>query len=99
MIRLALVGCGEHARTSHAAPLARYAAQNSGEIELVATCDLNLERAKQVAGEFGFARSYSDVETMLTEERVDGCVCVIPMERIVELAVLLLERKTLGRYN
>ena len=93
MIRLALVGCGEHARTSHAAPLARYAAQNSGEIELVATCDLNLERAKQVAGEFGFARSYSDVETMLTEERVDGCVCVIPMERIVELAVLLLERR------
>src|SRR5258705_3460785 len=30
---------------------------------------------------------------MLTTEQVDGCVCVMPMERIVETAVMLLERK------
>jgi myo-inositol 2-dehydrogenase / D-chiro-inositol 1-dehydrogenase len=93
MIRLALLGCGEHSRSSHAAPLARYAAQNPGDIELVAACDLNLDRAREFCKEFGFARAYTDVETMLTTERVDGCVSVIPMERIVELAVMLLERK------
>jgi myo-inositol 2-dehydrogenase/D-chiro-inositol 1-dehydrogenase len=93
MIRLALVGCGEHSRLSHAAPLARYAAFNPGDLELVATCDLNLDRAREFCGEFGFARAYSDVETMLSKESVDGCVCVMPMERIVDLAVMMLERK------
>ena len=93
MIRLALIGCGEHSRTSHATPLARYAAQNPGELELVASCDLNLDRARQFCGEFGFARAYSDIETMLGQESIDGCVCVMPMERIVDLAVMLLERK------
>ena len=93
MIRLALVGCGEHSRISHATPLARYAALNPGDLELVAACDLNLNRAREFCAEFGFARAYSDVETMLSKETVDGCVCVMPMERIVDLAVMLLERK------
>jgi predicted dehydrogenase len=93
MIRLALLGCGEHSRSSHAAPLARYAAENPGDIELVATCDLDLDRARDFCREFGFARAYSDVETMLAAEPIDGCVCIMPMERIVELAVMLLERK------
>ncbi|HYU97887.1 MAG TPA: Gfo/Idh/MocA family oxidoreductase, partial [Pyrinomonadaceae bacterium] len=74
MIRLALVGCGEHSRLSHATPLARYAAFNPGELELVAACDLNLDRAKEFCSEFGFARAYSDVEEMLSKETVDGCV-------------------------
>jgi len=93
MIRLALVGCGEHSRTSHATPLARYAALNPGDLELVAACDLNLNRAREFCAEFGFARAYSDVEEMLSKEAVDGCVCVMPMEHIVDLAVMLLERK------
>ena len=93
MIRLALVGCGEHSRLSHATPLARYAAFNPGELELVAACDLNLDRAREFCSEFGFARAYSDVEALLSKESVDGCVCVMPMERIVDLAVMLLERK------
>jgi myo-inositol 2-dehydrogenase/D-chiro-inositol 1-dehydrogenase len=93
MIRLALVGCGEHSRTSHAAPLARYAKQNPGGIELAAACDLNLDRAKEFCVNYGFARAYSDVESMLATERLDGCVAVMPMGRIVDLAVMLLERK------
>src|SRR6266550_227028 len=93
MIRLALLGCGEHSRSSHATPLARYAARHPGDIELVATCDLNLDRARDFCREFGFARAYSDVETMLRTEPIDGCVCVMPVERIVELAIMLLERK------
>ncbi len=93
MISLALLGCGAHSRSSHAAPLARYAAQNPDEIELVAACDLDLHRANEFCREFGFGRAYSDAETMLAAERVDGCVCVVPMDRIVEMATILLERK------
>jgi len=93
MIRLALLGCGEHSRLSHATPLSRYAALHPGELELVAACDLNLDRARDFCGEFGFARAYSDLEVMLSHESVDGCVCVVPMERIVDLGVMMLERK------
>ena len=93
MIRLALLGCGEHSRSSHAAPLARYAAQNPADLELVAACDLNLQRARDFCREFGFARAYSDVKMMLASEHPDGCVSVMPMERIVETGVMLLERK------
>jgi predicted dehydrogenase len=92
MIRLALLGCGEHSRSSHAAPLARYAQRNPGEIELLAACDLSIDRAREFCREFGFARAYSDAHTMLSSEQADGCVCVMPMERIVEVAVMLLEQ-------
>jgi len=93
MIRIALLGCGEHSKTSHAAPLARYAARNPGDLELVAACDLNLDRARDFCREFGFARAYSDAQTLLDAERIDGCVCVMPMEHIVGVAEMLLERK------
>ncbi|MBA2705230.1 MAG: Gfo/Idh/MocA family oxidoreductase [Blastocatellia bacterium] len=92
MVRLAIVGCGEHSRSSHAAPLARYAAQQPGEIELVAACDLNRDRAAEFCQAFGFGRAYSDLERMLATESIDGCVCVMPMEHIVEGAIRLLER-------
>src|SRR6266404_5490580 len=93
MMQLALLGCGEHSRSSHAAPLARYAAQNPGDIELIAACDLKLDRAAEFCRDFGFARAYADVETMLANERVDACVSVMPIERIVDSSVMLLERK------
>ncbi len=92
MIRLALLGCGEHSRESHAAPLASYAASHPGEIELVAACDLDGERAAAFCRDFGFARAYTDVEKMLADETVDACVSVMPVERIVETSVRLLER-------
>ena len=94
MVRLALVGCGEHSRNSHAAPLARYAAQQPGEVELVAACDLNADRAAEFCRAFGFARAYDDVEKMLAAEDIDGCVCIMPMEQIVPAAIRLLERGT-----
>jgi predicted dehydrogenase len=92
ILRLALLGCGEHSKGSHAAPMARYAAEHPKEIELVAACDLNLARANEFCQEFGFARAYNDAETMLNTEQVDGCVCVMPMEQIVKSGVMLLER-------
>ena len=92
MIRIAIAGCGEHSRSSHAAPLARYATRHAGEIELVAACDLNADRAAEFCHSFGFLRSYTDLEQMLDTEKIDGCVCVMPIEHIVGTGIQLLER-------
>jgi myo-inositol 2-dehydrogenase / D-chiro-inositol 1-dehydrogenase len=93
LIRIALAGCGEHSRTSHAAPLARYAAAHAGEIELAAACDLSEEKAAEFCRLFGFRRHYKNLDEMLESEKVDACVCVMPMERIVDVGIELLERR------
>ncbi len=54
MIRLGLIGCGEHSESGHATPLARYKAAHSAEIELTAVCDLKLERAQSFCRKYGF---------------------------------------------
>ncbi|HVQ39493.1 MAG TPA: Gfo/Idh/MocA family oxidoreductase [Pyrinomonadaceae bacterium] len=92
-LRLALVGCGEHSKESHAAPLARYAAAHAGEITLVAACDLDLARAEDFCREFGFNRAYAGLDELLGNEQLDGCVTVMPVERIGEVAAVLLERR------
>lgn len=93
MIRIAIAGCGEHSRASHAAPLARYAAAHPNEIELVAACDLNLDKAVEFCRSFGFVRPYKDLDQMLSDERPDACVSVMPIDKIVEVGIKLLERR------
>jgi myo-inositol 2-dehydrogenase / D-chiro-inositol 1-dehydrogenase len=93
MLRLAIAGCGEHSRSSHAAPLARYAALHPNEIELTAACDLNIEKAAEFCHTFGFARSYTSLDQMLDTENLDGCVCIMPMEHIVDVSIKLLARR------
>ena len=90
MIRLGLIGCGEHSESGHAIPLARYKAANPGQIELAATCDLRLERARGFCGKYGFTAAYSDLDEMLAREKLDGCITVVPLQRISELGVKLL---------
>lgn len=94
MIRIAIAGCGEHSRASHAAPLARYAAAHPNEIELVAACDLNLDRATEFCRSFGFVRPYKALDEMLHAEKPDACVSVMPIEKIVDVGIKLLELHT-----
>ena len=91
-LRLALVGCGEHSELSHAAPLARFAAARPGEIELAAACDLDRARAERFCRDYGFARAYASLDELLASERLDGCVTVMPVSRIGEVAAQVLER-------
>ncbi len=90
MLRLALVGCGRHSETGHAAPLARYAKEHPGQVALAAACDLRLERAEEFCNGFGFAKAYADVKEMLDEEKPDACVCVMPVAKIAATATVLL---------
>ena len=93
MLKIALIGCGEHSKGNHAVPLARYASDHRGEISLVAACDLNSTRAEEFCREHGFVRAYTEVEGLLAGENIDACVCVMPMDRIAEMGIKLLERK------
>lgn len=90
MIRLGLIGCGEHSESGHALPLARYRAAHPGEIELTAACDLNLERAQFFCRQYGFIDAYRDVDEMLAQSKLDGCIAVVPVQKISELGVKLL---------
>ncbi len=92
MIRLGLIGCGEHSESGHAVPLARYKAAHPDQIELAAACDLRPERAEGFCNKYGFLSAYRDLDEMLLREKLDGCIAVVPPERISELGIELLSR-------
>lgn len=93
MVRIALIGCGEHSEVGHAVPLARYKSQHPQDVELAAVCDLREERARYFCERYAFQRSYSDVDRMLGEEKLDVCIAVVPVPAIAELGIKLLQRK------
>lgn len=90
MTRLATIGCGEHATTSHGPALALYAARHPGT-DLLACCDLDPGKAERYRARFGFAHAYTDLRQMLDTERPDAVSLVAPVERTCELACLILE--------
>jgi len=90
MVRLGLIGCGEHSEIGHATPLARYKAAHASEIELTAVCDLKLERAKYFCSKYGFLSAYSSTDEMLARHDLDGCIAIVPVEKIAALGIKLL---------
>lgn len=93
MIRLGLIGCGEHAEGGHAVPLVRYQRLHPGEVELTAACDLNVKRAQTFCQKYGFLQAYGLMDEMLAKNALDGCIAVVPVERIPEVGIRLLERR------
>jgi predicted dehydrogenase len=90
MIRLGLIGCGAHSESGHAIPLARYKAAHPDEILLAGVCDLQIERALEFVRKYGFLKAYQDVDDMLRQENLDGCIAVVPPENISNLGIKLL---------
>jgi myo-inositol 2-dehydrogenase/D-chiro-inositol 1-dehydrogenase len=91
MTRLGQVGCGEHARVAHGPAQARCARERASLV-LAGCCDLDAPRAEAFRRDFGYARAYADPAAMLDAERPDAVVVVVPVERTVEVASLVLER-------
>lgn len=91
-LRLALAGCGSHAETAHAMPLARFARQNPDLVELAAACDVLRGRAERFCREYGFGEAYSVLEEMLDAENPDAVVSVVPIDTIAEIGGELLRR-------
>lgn len=71
VIRAGFVGCGSHAFRNV------YPALQFAPVELVATCDLDADRAAAYADQFGAERSYDDHREMLDEESLDAVFAVL----------------------
>ena len=91
MVKVALIGAGNHCRGNHAPALAQYAKDHPDRVELVAVCDLEQEKAERFAQEYGFKAAYTNHLDMIEKEKPDGCVCVMPIPLIVPLAKELME--------
>ena len=70
-IDVGFVGCGGHA-FRNVYPTIQFA-----DVNLVATCDLDEERARAYADQFGADRAYTDYREMLTAETVDAVFAVL----------------------
>jgi hypothetical protein len=91
MIKFCAIGCGGHASDVHGPSQQQVASQLSG-VELSACCDLSEANALRYRDQFGFARSYTDINTMLEAEQPDAVSLVVPTTATCELAIPLLER-------
>jgi predicted dehydrogenase len=103
MLKLVVIGAGNHSQGNHLPSLARYVAKHPGQIELAGLCDLRHEHAQEMAARYGFARAYVDLDEMLCVEQPDGCVAVTPIPvtteiaaRVIRMGVPLLMEKPPG---
>ena len=74
MIKFALMGCGKIAKR-HAFLLGNSLINGA---KLVAVCDLDLNRAKELINEFENINAYDDLDKMMTSEDVDVLVILTP---------------------
>jgi predicted dehydrogenase len=88
-VRIGIVGTGTIAQTIHLPILSKLP-----DVEIVAACDVDLNKAASVAKKYGIPRSYSSYEEMLDKEEdmvvVDVCA---PTNMHKEVAVAVLESK------
>jgi len=104
MLRIGLIGCGDHARRFHAPALGQYRDQHPDRIELSAACDVEPPKAEDFCRQFSFARAYDDLEQMLGVESLDAALATVPYHQVVPVSCRLLEagvptliEKPLGR--
>lgn len=91
MIAVGVIGAGGHSSRNHGPALQRVADRRD-DVALAAICDLQADRAEQYAADFGFACTYTDVETMLDREPIDALVAVTPQAKTAAIVAELLPR-------
>ncbi|MFF2908486.1 Gfo/Idh/MocA family protein [Paenibacillus sp. NPDC057934] len=89
--KICVVGCGSIAWRGHGPAYRRYVAEHP-DTELVACVDADPVKAAAFAAEFGFTRTYTQVEEALEKERPDVVCLLVPAPHIAGLAVSILER-------
>ena len=84
-VRIGFIGCGGIAR-AHAERLAKMK-----DVELVAFCDIVLEKAKSFAQKYG-GNAYKDYHEMLDREKLDACFICIPPFSHTDQEILCAEK-------
>ena len=90
-IKLCLIGCGGHAKKVYADSISKYM-REFGDVELLACCDTDIEKARAFSEKTGFARVYSDYDNMLNIEKPDAVILVTPFFYTAQIAVDVIER-------
>ena len=85
-IKIAVIGCGGIANVRH---LPAY--QKLDAVELVAVCDINIEKAKTTADEFGIPTYYEDYNEVLDIDGLDAVDICTPNYLHSQIAVKALE--------
>ncbi len=91
-VRIGVLGTGAHSRATHGPALREIVRRSPGGVELAAVCDLEAEKARDYASEFGFERAYSDIDEMLGREDLDGLIAVTPVKLTEKIVSALLPR-------
>lgn len=81
-VRLCMVGAGNHS-SRNIVPIFYFLKE---EAEVVANCDLEVEKARVLGERFGIRRHYADYERMIEEEQPDGVIVCISDTAHAELA-------------
>lgn len=81
-VRIGFIGCGSHASKNliPTIPLVE-------QLQLVATCDLIEERARNMAQRYGVPKWYTDFEEMIEKERPDAVGLCGPPEMHTEIGI------------
>ncbi len=82
-VRLCMIGAGEHA-SRNIYPNFYFLA---GDAEVVANCDLELDKAREIGRRFGIRRHYTHFREMLEEEKPHGVMVCIGDRAHAELGV------------
>ena len=75
MLKVAIIGTGDHSRIHHGAPCARL----GDRIDRAAVCSLDAAAAAAYAREFGFRQSFSDIDRMIETVKPDVLMAVTPV--------------------
>ena len=84
ILKLAIVGCGEVSHEHF-----KVAKDMSG-VEITACCDIQEERSRACAEQYGCVHYYSNLEKMLENEKLDGVIlCTWPMQHLEQIELCL----------
>lgn len=92
-LRAVQIGAGSFCHEFHAPVLSRLASGETPRISLEAICDLDIERARMFAKEFGYARAYDDYRRMTAEVEADLIYCMVQPTATAAVVAELLPRR------
>ena len=79
MLRVAVVGAGNHSMLHHGPSLRDCSCNLPGGIELAAVCDLDRAAADRYAKAFRFKSTHTSYREMLSKESIDAIIAVTPV--------------------
>lgn len=103
MLKLCIIGAGQHSQSLHLPSLDHFKANHPGKIELSAIADRDPAKAAEAVAKFGIGHAYDDLDKMLRNERPDACMAFTPVAlngmiatKLMGLGIPVLMEKPLG---